>query len=279
MTTWELLTSTWDWQPAVLLACAVLLVGYLAALRFRPVAGTFAFAAGVCLLLVALASPLAMLGHLYLFSAHMVQHLLLVLLVPPLLWLGIPPQLARRMVRRPAVRAVQRACGQPLVAWLAGAGAMWIWHLPALYNAALRQHSLHLVEHASLLTMGVVFWLPVVSPLEEDRLSPLLAVVYLFTACVGCTILGITLTFAPPGLYPAYLHPADPLGIVPLLRQGWGLTPATDQQLGGLLMWVPACLVYLSAVIGVLARWYATPETETAAAPIDAVPELPLARG
>jgi putative membrane protein len=240
MTTWELLTSTWDWQPAVLLACAVLLVGYLAALRFRPVAGTFAFAAGVCLLLVALASPLAMLGHLYLFSAHMVQHLLLVLLVPPLLWLGIPPQLARRMVRRPAVRAVQRACGQP---------------------------------------MGVVFWLPVVSPLEEDRLSPLLAVVYLFTACVGCTILGITLTFAPPGLYPAYLHPADPLGIVPLLRQGWGLTPATDQQLGGLLMWVPACLVYLSAVIGVLARWYTTPETETAAAPMDAVPELPLARG
>jgi putative membrane protein len=272
MTTWTLLTSTWHWRPGVLLACGALLLMYLTVLRFRFFRGMGFFVAGVVLLLVALVSPLATLGHMYLFSAHMVQHLLLVLIVPPLLWLGIPPPGTRRST-------AHRGFGKPLAAWLAGAGAMWIWHVPGLFNAALRHPGLHVVEHVSVLLMGVLFWCPVLSPREEDRLSPLLAVAYLFTACVGCTILGITLTFAPPGLYPAYLHPADPLGIAQLVRGTWGLTPATDQQLSGLLMWVPACLVYLSAVIGVLARWYATPEDEISPPPIGAVHELPLSRG
>jgi putative membrane protein len=275
MTTWALL-SAWDWQPAVLLGCAGVLLAYLAALHFRPGGGVCFFAAGLVSLVVALLSPIAMLAHGYLFSAHMVQHLLLVLVAPPLLWLGIPPELVRRRRNVDAGGAAPRRAIHPLAAWLAGAGAMWLWHLPLLFNASLRHHGLHLIEHAVVLTMGVLFWRPVVSPLDEDRLPPLLTVLYLFTACIGCTILGITLTFAPPGLYPAYGHPADPLGIVRLLREGWGLTPATDQQLGGLLMWVPACLVYLSAVIGVLARWYATPDSVAAPPPVAAGHQLPV---
>jgi putative membrane protein len=277
MTTWELL-SMWDWQPAVLFGCAGMVLAYLAALHFRVCSSVLFFVAGVSGVLVALVSPLAMLGHRYLFSAHMAQHLLLVLVAPPLLWLGIPPELLRRLRTLGGGGTARRRSAQPLLAWLAGAGAMWIWHLPGLFNAALRHPGLHVVEHASALTLGVLFWRPVASPLDDERLPPLLAVVYLFTACIGCTILGITLTFAPPGLYPAYLDPGDPHGILRLLRQGWGLTPATDQQLGGLLMWVPACLVYLSGVIGVLARWYATPDSVTGVVPAAAVRELPAAQ-
>ena len=87
---------------------------------------------------------------------------------------------------------------------------------------------------------------------------------YLFSACVGCTILGIILTFAPLGVCPVFMHPADRLGILPLLQDGWGLSPARDQQLGGLLMWVPPCFVYLCGIFGLLARWYTGPDPELA---------------
>jgi cytochrome c oxidase assembly factor CtaG len=267
MTTWQALTSTWSWSPAGVILCAVLLAAYVARLQTRPPRAAGYFIAGLCVLLLSLCSPLALLGHHYLFSAHMVQHLLFVLVVPQLLLLGIPSALARRVLNRPAGAALEHFFGRPLVGWIAGAGAMWIWHYPALYNAALQSHTVHLIEHLSLLLLGVLFWWPVVAPVEEKRLAPLLAVAYLFTACLSCTVLGIVLTFSPLGLYPAYVNPPDSLGILPLIREGWGLSPAADQQLGGLIMWIPACLVYISSIMGVLARWYRTPDPEVLAAP------------
>jgi putative membrane protein len=110
----------------------------------------------------------------------------------------------------------------------------------------------------------------------------LIGVLYLFSACVGCTILGIILTFAPLGVCPVFLHPVDRLGILPLLQSGWGLTPGKDQQLGGLLMWVPPCFVYLCGIFGLFARWYAGPDPELAAgaepAPHNGQPGLAHAR-
>ena len=146
---------------------------------------------------------------------------------------------------------------------------MWLWHWPPLYNAALSHEGIHIAEHLMFLVTATIFWWPVLSPLEGSRLSPLGAVVYLFGACTAHTVLAILITFAPVGIYPAYLQPADSLGILPLLRNDWGITPRMDQQLGGLLMWVPVCLIYLGFLLATIIRWYSGPMAE--ASPIPAL--------
>ena len=141
---------------------------------------------------------------------------------------------------------------------------MWLWHVPSLCSASATNPWVHLLQGTTLLLMGTAFWWPIIGPWRSQWLPPLIGVLYLFSACVGCTILGIILTFAPLGVCPAFLHPADRLGILILLRDDWGLTPAKDQQLGGLLMWVPPCFVYLCGIFGLLGRWYTGPDPELA---------------
>ncbi len=262
MTTWQLLTSAWHWHPSVLLGIAAVFLAYGAALRFRFSQAVLYFGGGLLVLLVALLSPLHTLGETYLFSAHMLQHLLLLLVVPPLLLRGLVPELAQRAIRWMLVRLLEQQLRRPLLAWGLGLGMMWLWHLPALYNASLVHEWIHVVEHLSFLLTAVIFWWPVMAPLEEARLSPLIGVIYLFTAMIASGVLGIMLTFAAPGLYPAYLDPPDRLGILPLLRGGWGLTPESDQQIGGLLMWVPGSFAYLVAIMSLLARWYYAPDED-----------------
>jgi cytochrome c oxidase assembly factor CtaG len=133
---------------------------------------------------------------------------------------------------------------------------MWFWHIPYFCNAAAADAAVRAVQTVSLLVLGTVFWWPLIGTAPERRLSPLSAVGYLFAGCVGCTILGIYLTFASVEVCSAYLSPRDPLGVLPMLRSRWGFTPAADQQIGGLIMWVPACLVYLCAILAQFARWY-----------------------
>lgn len=273
MTTWEGLRSLWVWDPAAVAACSLLLAAHLALTGLRPGRRGLSFLTGVALLLLGLVSPVAVLGHT-LFSAHMVQHLLFVLVVPPLLLLGLPPRLAERVSTRSPARRLARWPG-PLLAWACGAGAMWAWHVPALHDAASASHALRAFEHGSALAMGTVFWWPIVAPAPELRLEPLSAVLYLFTACLACTVLGIVLTFAPPGLYAA--RGVGGGAVLRLVRSRWGLSPEADQQLGGLLMWVPACIVYLSAVIGVLARWYGADEAD-GRVPGSETPRAPLHR-
>ena len=268
MTIWRLLTSAWDGEPSVLIGCTALVAGYVAATRRRPSRHAWSFFAGIVVLLVAQYSPLDALGDTYLFSAHMIQHLLLLLIVPPLLILGIPAWLAARWLASPRIRRVERLLRQPAIAWLLGIGVMYVWHLPALYNATLTHVGIHIVEHLCFLATGVIFWWPVCAPLPASRYAPLATMLYLFTAAVGSSVLGIILTFAPPGLYPAYLHPVDTRGFLTLIRDGWGLSPAVDQQFGGLIMWVPGGLVYLCAIVGTFARWQnETDEMEDAHSP------------
>jgi putative membrane protein len=262
MTTWQLLTTAWDLEPSVLLGCAGLLGAYALALRGRFTMSTPLFALGVLVLLLALVSPIDTIGDAYLFSAHMLQHLLLVLVVPPLLLLGTPASFFREILSRPLLGRIERALRQPALAWALGTGAVWVWHLPALYNAALANEGVHIIQHVSFLVTATIFWWPVVAPLEEHRMASLGGVGYLFAAALASSALGIILTFAPPGLYPTYLRPIDNLGALPLLRDGWGFTPQVDQQVGGLLMWVPGSLVFLCAMLATLARWYAEPEVE-----------------
>jgi cytochrome c oxidase assembly factor CtaG len=189
----------------------------------------------------------------------MVQHILLILVVPPLLIMGIPKGLADRLLRYPLLKKAERLFTKPLLAWVLGVGSMWIWHWPPLYNTALSHEAIHIAEHMMFLVTATIFWWPVLSPVEESHLSPLAAVIYLFSACGAHTVLAILITFAPVGTYPAYLQPSDSLVILPLLRNQWGLTPGVDQQLGGLLMWVPVCLIYLGFIIATMIRWYSIP--------------------
>lgn len=238
------------------------------------------FVLGVLVLLFALVSPLDVLGDGYLFSAHMAQHLLLIEVVPPLLLLGLPPGAVARLLAWPPADRLERTLGRPAPAWLLGTGVLWAWHAPALYNAALASEGIHVVQHLSFLVAATVFWWPVLAPLSARRLPAWAAVGYLFAGAFANSVLGIVLTFSPPGLYPAYLRPADPLGILPLLRDGWGLTPAADQRLGGGLMWMIGGLVYLLAIALVVARWYsAADEAADEAAKGEAAAAPPAAEG
>jgi cytochrome c oxidase assembly factor CtaG len=140
---------------------------------------------------------------------------------------------------------------------------MWLWHAPLLCDVATRSGAVHRFQQISLVVLGLAFWWPILAPREASRLAPLGGVLYLFTACTACTLLGIAITFSPIEVCSVFAHPVDRLGILSLLRGGWGLTPERDQQLGGLLMWVPACLVYAIGILGILARWYRAPEDVT----------------
>jgi putative membrane protein len=253
--------NTWDWEPSVVVGCAALAIGYLAAIRKHAWNRSPYFLGGVLLLLLDLVSPIDTLGDRYLLSAHIAQHFLLALVIPPLLLLGTPPWLAKAALKGPPLNKLERALGQPPVSWLLGVGAMLAWHLPPLFNAALANDALHVFQHLSFLVTGTIFWWPILGPLEDRHLQPRGAASYLFSACVCCSLLGAFLTFGPVGLYPAYLNPDDRLGILRLVRDSWGLDPKNDQQLGGMVMWVPGCFVYLSAIVSTVMRWYGAERT------------------
>jgi cytochrome c oxidase assembly factor CtaG len=245
--------NAWDWEPSVVAGCAALGLGYIALVRKRGWNRAPYFLVGVLLLLLDLVSPIDTLGDRYLFSAHIVQHFLLAQVIPPLLLLGTPRWLAEAAVRRPSLNRIEPFLGHPPVSWILGVGVMLAWHVPILFNAALANDGLHILQHLSFLVTGTIFWWPILGPLEDRHLPTLAAVSYLFSACVCCSLLGAFLTFSPVGLYPAYLTPPHP--------NTWGLDPKSDQQLGGMLMWVPGCFVYLSGILSTVLRWYGAERT------------------
>jgi len=212
------------------------------------------FLAALMLLGFALPWPPAGLLANYSFSAHMGQHLLLQLVIPAFVLLSLPISSLARLETCRAWRPVGWILKRPLITWFLGLGAMWIWHAPALCNAAVRNPAFQEFQSLSLLLLGVAFWWPIVGVEPLQRLPPLLGMVYLFTACLGCTILGIIITFAPPGLYLAETLPG--------WLNDWRFTSPLDQRVGGLLMWVPGCLIYICGILGLMTRWYGTPEAE-----------------
>ena len=253
MTTYQFFTTAWTWNSIVFILSAVASVGYFLAFgqRGRPLY----FAAAVVMFLLAFISPFNALASGYLFSAHMLQHILLVLIVPALLVLSLP----RSFSLRPPLTYLT----QPLIGWIAGVGAMWLWHVPTLCNAAATSRTVSAIQATSLLLMGSLFWWQVLAPREEQRLSPPAGIVYLFTACTACSVLGIILTFAPVSICPVYQSPVDRLGMLGTIRGDWGLTSGRDQQIGGLLMWVPMCAIYVTAILAQLARWHSYPAPQT----------------
>lgn len=258
----QLLTSSWTLEPWVLVFALVLMAGYGLATGFRFRGKTVIFSTGVIIMLLSVVSPLDYLGRHYLFSAHMAQHILLLLIVPLLLLLGIPESATQKALNIKPFGAVMKALGNPIIAWFLGVGSMWVWHMPSLHNVVLQNDDLYIAQQISFVIIGMIFWWPVFAPVEDRRLSPLASTLYLASACLGCTILGIIITFASAGLYSAYVNPADTAGILPYLRNDLCITPGVDQQIGGLTMWVPGCLIYLTASMITIAKWYASPEAD-----------------
>jgi putative membrane protein len=139
------------------------------------------------------------------------------------------------------VRATWRVLRLAPVAWTLHVAMLWAWHLPSLYEAALRSEAVHVLEHTAFFATALLFWWLLVAP-HGRRLGTGAAVMYLFAAALQCTILGALITFARHPWYPSHYA----------TTRAWGFTPLEDQQLAGLLMWIPAGLVYVAAVVPVL---------------------------
>ena len=247
--------TQWNWEPSIVIG-TVLIVGlYLYAvgpLRKKyhlaehvKKAQVFSFLLGMFIMFLALVSPLDELGDSYLFSAHMVQHLCITIIGPPLLLIGIPGWLVDPLLRKPLIFPIARVLTFPALAFFLYNFDFWLWHAPPLYNATLENQNIHILEHLTFIVFGVIYWWPVFSPSALlPRLSIGGQVLYLFLSGMPTVALGAGLTFLPP-LYAPYLA-------VPRI---WGLSPAADQQLGGLIMWVPGNIVYIVIVSILFIRW------------------------
>src|SRR5690606_1897311 len=204
------------------------------------------FTLAMLIMLVSLQGPLHELSDYFLFSAHMVQHLGVMLLMPPFLLYGLPDWMLRPLVRpRPVLRAA-RWLTLPLVAFALNNVIFGAWHFPGPYDLMMRNHDVHVIMHLMIMFTGMVMWWPVMSPLPEfPRIAPPLQMVYLFVLGVPMMIVAALITFSETPLYTWYaaaprIFPLDVLD---------------DQRLGGVIMWVPGALVLWLSITFVYFRW------------------------
>jgi putative membrane protein len=260
------LWTMWSWEPGVIICLTLSAWLYGQGVRsvWRAAAvghglrrwEVTAFGVGWLALWVALTSPLHTLGGI-LFSAHMIQHEILMLVAAPLLVLGKPfiagvwglPLVWRHRLgwlgNQKLVRRSWHMLRSPLLTWLFQAGALWIWHAPGLFQAALESASIHALQHLSFLVSALLFfWWALIHGRQGVREHGA-AVLSVFTTSLHSSALGALLTFAVAPWYPTYQ------GNTAL----WGVTPVEDQQLAGLIMWVPTSALYLCAGLGLCARW------------------------
>jgi putative membrane protein len=215
-------------------------------------AEALAFGAGLAVLAVMIALPLHAWGRLR-FAPHMAEHQLLTLLAAPLLaagGAGVPylfalPRPWRRRVGRRIInggRGLWRTLVHPGVAWSLHAVALWLWHAPALFEAAIQSDFIHYLQHVSLFATALLFWISIL-PRRADTRTRIVAVFSLFATSLHATLLGALLTLSPKVWYASYAGAAWP----------GGLSALEDQQLAGLVMWVPGGLVYVGAALALCA--------------------------
>lgn len=227
-----------------------------------------AFAGGMLLLAFVLCSPFDRFAS-ELFLAHMVQHEVLMVAAAPLLVLGrplaawtwaLPPKTRARVgrtTRRELLRTTWQMITHPLSAFVIHAAALWLWHVPSLFDAALRNEWIHALQHASFLLSALLFWWAVLQP-GDIRMREGVAVLYLFATMLHTGALGALLTVSNTAWYPSATDPA------------WGVSPIEDQQIGGLIMWIPAGTIYIFAALWVMARWMAPPTARSSTSPLRA---------
>ena len=246
----------WSLHPSVLLGTGLLGALYfygIGPLRRRygwgppaSAAQILSFCTALLILLLSLNGPVHDLSDYYLFSVHMVQHLVLTLVFPPLLLGGMPGWLLRPLVTRPGIAILARAVTRPWVAALLFSLSIAVWHLGQFYDLMMRSHEVHIFTHLMFMVTATLMWWPVMSRVPElPRLQPLPGILYLFLVCLPMQAIGAMITFADAQLYPWYA--AAP--------RTWGLSPSDDQRLGGLLMWIPGNLWVFGAIAVLFFRW------------------------
>jgi putative membrane protein len=249
--------TRWELHPSILIGCGLLLAGY--ALLVGPVRRRYRLGApvrdgqllwwtsGVVLMFVALNGPIHDLSDYFLFSAHMIQHMLLMLIMPPLLLLGLPSWALSPLLRRRPVLTGARLLTHPLVAYAIYNAVFAVWHFPQFYNRALVDHNVHIVQHLMFIAAAVIMWWPVVNPTPElKRANTPIRLLYLFGLGIPMSIISAIITMADRVIYPFY---GEAERVFP------SLSPLDDQQLGGLIMWVPGALVFWSAISIIFLRW------------------------
>jgi putative membrane protein len=256
--------TAWNLDPTLVIGATLIVGLYLYAIgplrkrhHFEPArkGQIFAFMLGAGLMFLALVSPLDELGDSYLFSAHMVQHLILTMVGPPLLLIGTPEWFIRPIVRNKTLFATARFLTYPAIAFVIFNADFFIWHAPALYNATLENQNIHILEHLTFILFGLLNWWPIFSPSKDlPRLSIGGQTLYMFVSGMPIVLLGAGLTFASP-LYAPYI--AAP--------RVWGISAATDQQLGGLIMWIPGNIIFIIIMSVLFLRWMQKKEIEQAA--------------
>ncbi|HEX6307403.1 MAG TPA: cytochrome c oxidase assembly protein [Longimicrobiales bacterium] len=240
---------------STLIGCLLWVAAYYHIIvRWRPEGATRAtwlqqlsFVGGTVLLFLSLNGPLHDLSDNFLFSAHMVQHLVITLIVPPLWLLGLPPWSLQRALGRPVLRAAARVLTGPLVAFAVYNLVFIGWHFPSLYNWALVNHDAHILQHMMFIAAATLMWWPVVDPVPElVRLQTPVRLLYMAALSIPMSIVSAIITFAEQAMYPWY--EAAP-------RVFESLSAVDDQQLGGVIMWVPGMLVFWIALTIVFFRW------------------------
>ena len=248
--------TAWQADPVVVGGLVAFGAVYAAATlwgrRLDPRAGVeprriVSFAGALGVLFVALTGPIHDLSDYYLFSAHMIQHMLLVFAMPPLLLYGTPGWMVRPLLADARLRALGRALTRPVGAFATFNLVIVVWHLPPVYNLAMAQHQVHIVGHLLMMAAAVILWWPVLSPVSELPRAPYpIQLLYLFVVGLPMVMVAILISMADGMLYPYYA--AAP-------RVWPWLTPHADQHLGGLIMWIPGGLVFLLAVSVIFFRW------------------------
>jgi putative membrane protein len=249
------------WKPDVFAATSVLVTAALYAcglwrmsrrggLAHVPRAEIASFAAGWCVVAMALLSPIATLSEV-LFSVHMTQHELLMLVAAPLLAIGRPlvpmlwamPERWRRAAAGPAMAGVARFVTSPLVVFALHAAALWIWHVPALYEAAVLDDRIHMLQHVCFAATAALFWWSLIRG-RYGRLGYGTALIYIFATALHSGGLGALLAFSDVPWYSLYVSRSPGLA-----------DPLEDQQLGGFLMWVPSGVVMMTFALAMFAAW------------------------
>lgn len=264
MTILNLLTNYWHFNAVPVLLAVALIALQLITNKNGSKSKNRIFFTGVAVMLLVTVSPLAFLGMGYLFSAHMVESIVLLLVVPSMLLSGLNEKVGEAIRRSWFGKIGNRLFSVP-VAWMIGVGTMYFWHIPAVFEAMKMSHLLHEIHFLSLLIGGMIFKWPVFAPTEWKKLQPMEAALYLFIACVGCTVLGIFIAFGPADVYTPFFHGSSE-AVWNMVRNGWGISSIADQQAAGLIMWVPACMIYITNVLVTLSKYYSIPyleETET----------------
>ncbi len=258
--------SWWRWSihPSTAIGIAALGALYLwAARRLRrepTLTQKICFFAGLFVMFASLNGPIHDLSDDYLFSAHMVQHLLLTLAMPPLLLAGVPGWMLRPVLSRPRVAPIARFVTRAPICFVVFNLVIAVWHLPPFYNAAMANHNLHILEHLMFMAAAVLMWWPLLSQLPEfPRLAYPGQMLYSFLMSIPMSIVAVYIAMSDHVLYPAYTAAPRVLPISPL----------EDQLLGALIMWIPGGIIFYIIMTVVFFKWNARGEDSIAGAQVD----------